>query len=222
MLARTVWLFEKIVMFNVLALIAAIMLPAQAGTTAPGFVKINSIDGLFTASSSKIARIKDEVNFISDYSFNYDMRLNQHLSGDRIILITSPGGDSDAGNDMIDAIEKEKSTGVRIVCVVKNFAHSMAFNILTHCDVRTATPKAEMLVHKLAWSFLGSIRLTANNLRKKAAVLDKFDEPYREANAKAMHLTLKEYDFYADKETQWTAEDLLSMGYLNYIVIIEK
>lgn len=138
------------------------------------------------------------------------------IPGPRTIYIDSLGGALDSGQNIIDMMEVEKAHGVRMVCIVKGEATSMAFNILTHCDARYATRKSRFLVHKAAigaWD--PTLRGTAKNLRKEANELERADEPYRQANCAAMHLTLAEYDDNADQERTWTADELVRSGYLN-------
>lgn len=138
------------------------------------------------------------------------------LPGPRVIVIDSLGGYLDSGQQIIDMMEAEKAHGVRLVCVVQKEATSMAFNILTHCDIRLASPKARFLVHNAAlggWD--SNERATAKNLRKEANMLDRENQPYRDANCTAMHLTLKEYDDAADEEKTWTTQELIKIGYLS-------
>lgn len=143
------------------------------------------------------------------------------LSGDRAIVINSNGGSVDLGATFIKAMAEEKiEGGGRIVCVVTGMAHSMAFNILTFCDVRLATKGSKMLVHKVR-ALVPRVLLTAAELRTIADGIDKTDAPYRKANAAAMHLTLKEYDTAADSERVWTAEELLKLKYIQDIVTVQ-
>jgi ATP-dependent protease ClpP protease subunit len=135
------------------------------------------------------------------------------LPGERVIILNSPGGDVTEGQKIINLLELERAMGVRMICIVDRNAHSMAFNILTHCDVRMATEGAGMVVHKCRTFVFGIAR--AKELRRLADAMDKVDEPYRRANSKAMKLTLKEYDKYADAETNWKAVTLLARGYLH-------
>lgn len=148
---------------------------------------------------------------------------NSNLPGDRVVIINSPGGDVVAGQVLIDELKIEKLSGTRIVCVAINNAHSMAFNLLSFCDVRLATAKSTMIVHKIEYSMIPpEMRGTAKNLRKMAAVLDVMDEPYIVQNSAMMHLDRRHYDMYADAQNCWTAEQLLIMGYLQGIAIVGK
>jgi ATP-dependent protease ClpP protease subunit len=175
-------------------------------------------------STDKVAHITGEINQEMLYKFSTEMLTTALIPGDRLIIINSPGGEVDTGNTMLRIIETERSLGVRTVCVVLGGASSMAFNILTHCDVRVALPRSHFLVHKVAAGIMYPYdgRLTAKYLRKAAREMDKIDEPFRRANAAAMGLSLKQYDYYADNETMWTDTKLLIMGYLNYIGFVTK
>lgn len=145
-----------------------------------------------------------------------------NIPGDRVVVIDSPGGDVDAGQKLITVLLLEHALGTRIVCVVHNNAHSMGFNILSFCDVKLATAKSTMVVHKIAFGMIPpGIRGTALNLREMARELDLADEPYILQNSKMMHLDRKHYNMYANRENRWTAEQLLAMGYLDGIATVK-
>lgn len=144
---------------------------------------------------------------------------------DLVIIINSPGGSVEFGQQIIDAVEQIRAnTHKRVVCMVNGDASSMGFNLLTHCDVRLSTAHSRMVVHKIEWAGACEIqqRHTAKFYRAIAEYLDQVDEPYRQANAKAMHLDLWDYDHFADQETDWTPGLLKTIGYLHGIATIEK
>lgn len=180
-----------------------------------------SKDANIDINTKKIVRIYGTIDYQSLQTFTKDMDRAQTLYGDIVILIKSPGGMADVGQKMIDAIHKEQIAGIRVICLVDSYASSMAFNILTNCDVRLMTPGSLSLVHKIAVRDINA-RMTAHNLRIVADVLEKDDERYRQANALAMHLSLEKYDSYADRETYWLAFTLLRMGYLHGLAYVKK
>lgn len=169
--------------------------------------------------TNKVAHIFGPITAASEAEFEMQMILTAGIPGDRVIEIDSPGGEVEAGNRMLHLLEKEQEAGVKLTCVVLHQASSMAFNILTHCDARLAMPRAKMLVHKVAAGnvFLGE-RMTAHRMREIAHDLDEADAPFRRDNAIAMHLSLRDYDLFADNETVWSANTLLKMHYLNGII----
>lgn len=163
--------------------------------------KVTHVDGIITSSSAT--------------SYMLQTIATQNIPGARVVIIDSPGGVVSAGQSMINQMEEEKAKGVKQICVVSKEASSAAFNLLTHCDVRLAVPDAHMLVHKIfLWEWPLRMKVSAKNLRDVADDLDLADEPYRQANSKAMMLTLKDYDKYADAETVWSTRVLLEMHYL--------
>lgn len=172
----------------------------------------------YQIDTQKVAHV---IGFIDDMSatvFLAEMQATESLEGDRLIFIDSPGGSVSSGNYMIAAIDREKASGVKVTCVVGKLAASMAFNLLTHCDVRIADTRSVLLFHKVE---IGGrppgVRMTAENLRKIAELLDEMDEPFRVANASALGMSLEEYDFYANHETYWNSKVLFRLGYLNDI-----
>jgi ATP-dependent protease ClpP protease subunit len=148
-----------------------------------------------------------------EVSVEIQQRQTKDLPGARRVIIESGGGSVDSGYRIIKTLEAEH---VPLVCVVLHAAHSMAFNILSHCTVRLATEDATFVVHKVAKGGIpDGVRLTALNARRLADELEKVDEPLSEYNARAMHLNMKDYSKFADAERRWTAQELLSMHYLD-------
>jgi ATP-dependent protease ClpP protease subunit len=172
--------------------------------------------------TSKIAHLEGMVDDKMLAVFKAEVLADSWIPGDQVIIINSLGGYLDSGEEIIKIMKTEKAKGIRLVCAVEGEATSMAFNILTNCDVRLATKESRFLVHKAAiGGWPTEIRGTAKNLREAANELDRYDEPYAEANRKAMHLSRKEYDDNADEERTWFAPKLLEMGYLQGIVKIK-
>lgn len=178
---------------------------------------LTSSDKSLDLDTKKVVVIDTDIDEAASVKFLLQMAITSVLPGPRIIVIDSDGGSVPAGQTMIDIMEAEKAIGVKMVCVVTERAHSMAFNILTHCDVRLASPKSKFVVHKMAIRELippYGTRLTAKELRKIADDMDKSEIPYRRDNAQAMHLSFKQYDVYTDSETMWSGKILKRMGYL--------
>jgi ATP-dependent protease ClpP protease subunit len=165
----------------------------------------------------KISHIERQFDYELLKKFEKEVSNTTKLPGDRVILINSPGGSTDIGQRMVDLINYEKKKGIKIICVVEHYAHSMAFNFLSNCDVRLAVPRSFCVVHKMEWRGVDQeqSRHTAVFFRRAADYLDRADEPFRQRNAHTMGLSLKEYDYYAENETAWTADSLYVMGYLH-------
>ena len=197
------------------ALLASLLISTNAAADKTIY-QVKSTEADINVLTDKVAHIIGEVNYFSFRSFQREMAATATAPGERLIVIDSTGGYCSYGDKMIELLERERERGITIICFVREKAHSMAFNFLTHCDIRLSTPDSSMLVHKIAYSMLsGRGRLTAKKLREIADELDKDDEKYRIANSKAMGLTLEEYDSYADADTYWTTEDLIRMKYLH-------
>lgn len=173
-------------------------------------------------NSEKLATLYGAVDEDTYRIFARQMEETSHLPGHRLIVINSPGGMVYYGQLMIDMMHKEQARGVKMICKVDGQVSSMAFNLLSHCDVRLATRKSFGVVHKIAavgiCGYDSPERCTARNLRKQAEMLDQGDEPYRQKNAEMMNLSLKEYDVLADNETFWTAAQLFRIGYLHDVL----
>lgn len=200
-----------------LASLFALLIPSHASAAI-----LKDESGKVIIDTQKVAHIETTVTPKSAERFVKEMESTKDIAGPRLIIINSPGGFVDAGKEMLDKIGEEKAKGVKIVCYVKSRAHSMAFNILTNCDSRYASAKALMLVHKIRLMRMPDMNLTGKNLRKLADELDEGDEPYRQANAKAMNMKIEEYDSFADDEITWRSSTLLRMGYLHGLATLDN
>lgn len=168
--------------------------------------------------TQKVSKILQPIGKRAEEVYRKSVESTLFMPGERIVLIDSPGGDVAEGNKIVALMELEKALGTKMVCVVLRDAHSMAFNILTHCNVRLMVKGSTSVVHKCATNvfYFGTVR--AKELKELARALDKADAPFRRDNAKAMHLSLRRYDYYADKETRWSAERLKKIKYLDGIM----
>jgi len=71
-----------------------------------------------------------------------------------LVRIQSPGGSVFAGFDMARDIEE---SNVPVICVVDQYAASMAFYILQACDVRVMTDRSIIMGHQVATSSQGQL-----------------------------------------------------------------
>ena len=170
------------------------------------------------APKAKVAHLSGVVDQYSLEVFDREMQEASKLPGTLTIIIDSPGGSYSDGQEMIKILEKEKARGTKIVCVVPDHAHSMAFNFFTRCPIRVAARKAVFVAHKVALGWLppGPVRYTGPVLMRIAKQLYRLDRPFRKANAKAMHLSFKQYDKAAAKDRMWSAKELKRLHYLTY------
>lgn len=175
-------------------------------------------------NTAKVASIYGSISGDVADNFALQYLLTADFPGDRVIVIDSPGGLAAEGSAMIKTMEAEQSRGVHQICVVLRQASSMAFNFLTRCDLRLALPKAKLLMHKIAAGAVecAAYRCTSRHLREQAIRLEKLDEPFRRANARALGMSLKDYDLFCDNEHTWSAETLLKRGYLHGIASVNE
>lgn len=137
--------------------------------------------------------------------------LIHELPGPTLVIISSGGGSVDSGKRIIEILGKLGSN----ICVANQFAHSMAFNIMTSCTVRLATPGTHMVAHKISvMPDLEQTRLTAKAMREEADQLDKTDAYWDERNSKALHLEIPAYNKFAERDHAWTVPELMVRGYL--------
>lgn len=184
-------------------------------------VRAARVSGSYSLETNKVVVIAGGIDDAMVNSVYIQLAISKGLPGDRLVIIRSPGGSITSGRRIIKMLEEEKArTGKKLVCVVVGGAHSMAFSILTHCDVRLATPGSTSVVHKAAAYGLDEERqrMTAIQLRKIAEELDKSDREIAAENQAAMLLDPATYDKNANAEKEWTAKELLNLKYLHGIV----
>jgi ATP-dependent protease ClpP protease subunit len=206
-------------MLKTLTILALLLFPSQA--IAEHLVSKEAHIDLHT---DRVLRIDGPINQQSLFKFEKQYFDTLSSTGPRLVIINSGGGEVGAGLRMIELLEAEKAAGFKLICVVEDSAHSMAFNLLTHCDVRLAKRTSKMLVHKIAIAGVVNpfIRITAKTLREIAKALEQADEGFRQDNARAMHLTLGDYDLFANAERMWLSPKLLKLGYLQGYYYLEK
>lgn len=208
------------------AILAAALIALLAPSTSWA-IHVRSLEAGIDIQTEKVAHVTGEVNAASLMKFGAEVLQTLKLDGDLVILINSPGGHTDTGQIMSNMVEAERQMHIRTVCVVTGEAASMAFNFLTHCDVRLAVQDAHLLFHKIAnlypcsEKYIGP-RMTATTLRAEADELDKIDAVFDAPNAKALHMKMPEYNAHAEKETDWEAPALVKRGYLQGIAEVLK
>lgn len=171
--------------------------------------------------TEKVTEISGPIDPQRGMIFELKQLMTTPIPGDRIILIDSVGGYVNVGRRMIDAMLMERAAlGTKMVCVVTREADSMAFNFLSFCDVRLSVANATFLFHKVEGPLPDGIRSTPQNLRRLAKDLEHEDEPYKQQNMKMLHMSSHDYDLFADEETIWRAEILVTRGYLDGIAVI--
>jgi ATP-dependent protease ClpP protease subunit len=181
-------------------------------------VPVTTIKGV-NLDTAKVVHIEGEMVPDMIYRVATELTLTHGIPGPRVVYISSPGGYIDVGNMITKMLLSEQQKGTKMVCVVIGNASSAAFNLLSHCDIRLATPESHFTVHHDAVGGLDpEVRWTAKNLRNLADDIDKDDEEASALNAIKMGLSRPDYELYADHERAWTAQELLLMGYLQGFV----
>lgn len=191
---------------------------AHPTTAYAGLVHIANAQAGVDIRTDKVIHILGEIEQPMQQRFRDEMASLSRTPGDVIILINSPGGDADIGLDMIDQIKSEQAKGRKFICVAIENAHSMAFNLLTHCDVRLATSNTTFLMHKVRQRVSKDVNYTALMFKHEMEELQKTDAKFDGPNMKALGLSEHDYNLYADEETVWLAQTLLAKHYLQGFV----
>jgi len=145
-----------------------------------GYVK-----GVITSQSSKkIIRYLNE---------RRDAKKNAFL------VIDSNGGSVVAGLRILRAMDEVKSETTRVHCAVKGHAISMAFAILSNCDVKVADPHSVLMFHNVRL-FLQFYVLRAVDAKRLFENLERFDTHLAALIAPVLGIDLKKYKKLADDE----------------------
>lgn len=185
-----------------------------------------------TVTTTKVVSLTGDIDdrsrdrFLSEY-FNV-----KHMSGPLYVFIDSVGGHVRDGAAMILVLDAERQLGNKVICVVDGKASSMAFNTLTHCTERYATIRSKFVVHPVASTINCAThkderrskelfeRCTAKNLRVLADSIQEEENAFSIPNATMMHLSLDDYELYADNERTWLTYQLIDNKYLNDTAIM--
>jgi len=91
------------------------------------------------------------------------------------IVLNSPGGAVIPGMMFISKMRAVRDLGIRIECYVLDVAASMAFQILTECDSRSALNTSFLLWHPVRVGVMGVVTAsTAAELQEDLSAMDKF------------------------------------------------
>lgn len=188
--------------------------------------QVHSPEANVYLTTGRVAYLTGYITPVQALNFTLALSATSHLPGPRVLVIDSPGGSVTAGKEELDALLEEKTrTHEKLVCVVTGAAMSMAFNILTRCDVRLAVPGAAFLFHDISAGVLSDsagFRLTRTMLRMIADDLESVGESYRRWNAWALRMKLKEYDEAAERDLTWEPSELLERKYLHGMATVKQ
>lgn len=90
------------------------------------------------------------------------LRLSEESKKPIYVLVNSFGGSVFAGIGFVQAIDRVKTRGVKVKCVVTGSAMSMATHILSACSHRYALPTSLIMWHPMAM-YAMFIKLTEEN-----------------------------------------------------------
>ena len=131
------------------------------------------------------------------------------------LVINSPGGSIFVGNMIINAMYQLQEQGVKINCLVTNFAMSMAMQIYLHCDNRYALPAASFLWHRARVILPQNATVTAPLAAKLAEGLQREDTQALKDLKFFMYTmdpTVLEYHFEAESVVAAADLDRLTKG----------
>lgn len=122
------------------------------------------------------------------------------------IVIDSPGGIVDFGQEFIDAMAKLKSRDVELVCVAKE-AQSMGMAIFNACTTRYAVKDSVLMWHSV-WT--SARKLNWEDAEEVAKRLKKADEQVLSPIEHELCLTHEEFETSRKAEKGWSGPELSS------------
>ena len=133
------------------------------------------------------------------------------------LVINSPGGSVIAGMFFLNRMSALRDRGTTFNCYVLDVAASMAFQILTQCDSRSALPTSFLLWHGVR---VGSADVTAKSALSLSRDLARMDELILFQLDQSLDLSADSIRFHFDQETLWSGLSLhtrdpsfLDLGY---------
>jgi len=136
------------------------------------------------------------------------------------IFINSPGGSVIAGGMFIQVMDRVKSTGVEIRCVVEGMAASMAMHIFANCSKRYAYETSLLLWHP-AYRYVRGAAITEKVAERISKQIKLLTELYEKRLKKALALEDEIYYEYYYSEyfvTAWR----LRMLTPNFLSIVDN
>ncbi len=198
------------------------------GFTTNAFSEMYEVSGIhsdFYFKTNKVIHIDREINKELKQSVDKDLLLTLGIPGNMLVLIDSPGGSISYGDDIIDILNHHRTLGIKIICVVTREASSMAFNILSTCDLRLAVERSTLMFHEVSDGDILESKhgwLTAKKLRALAKQLEEDTQEYKTINLKHLKMSSKDYDLYSENERDWRAKELYNLKYLHDLVVLKK
>lgn len=172
-------------------------------------------------SNPEFVILAGEITPVTAISFAMNLEVRRPPIDDVKVLINSPGGRTDAGDKMLVALRRY-ARDKKLICYGTGTVASMAFNIMSQCDVRIGAAHTEFMMHDPYRSYdvkgQESFTRTYKQMKEDLADLAGDVMRYREINRKALGLTKKQIDIISDKgDKEYTSQELLANGWLNRI-----
>lgn len=81
------------------------------------------------------------------------------------ILIDSPGGSVFGSMSLLQAVERVKTRGTKVICTVQGMAMSMAMHLMAACSENYILPTSLLMYHPVSVSYF-QVRLTEDSSRE--------------------------------------------------------
>jgi ATP-dependent Clp protease protease subunit len=133
------------------------------------------------------------------------------------MLINSPGGSVIDGLAIVDIMRESRC---RIITVGNGMQASMGSILLAAGDERKMTKNGQLLVHQIMGGAAGGTQHTDFELN--AAHMGKLHEDLKSVYVEFTGLNHKYWDLVGERDTWFTAEQALKIGYITGIVKNEK
>lgn len=129
------------------------------------------------------------------------------------LMINSPGGEVDAGFDLINQMKYLKADkNVKIYCGIHSFAASMAADIQAFCTETYATRRSKILFHQIGY---GNLSGNATDLDDYSSLLSRENQEINAEIAEALGITVAEYVEKTRRNWILTATEAAKIGMID-------
>lgn len=191
----------------------------------PNYSSDFDIDAVLTENSFSQRRIHLWGEIDSALALGIIEQFNYHHHKDNkkpiILVIHSPGGDTDAAMSIVDEMETIKDSGVQLITVAVGMAYSAGAMILAMGTkgCRFAKPNASIMLHPCSYSLSYDY---ASYQQRLSEFLKKNTDELNKKVGEACGYTEKNYNKFLkdiDKGLWMTAEEAVNYGVVDAILI---
>lgn len=190
-------------------------------------IEVVSSTGLFNVKTSKVLRITGTFEHTMATRAITQIGIEMRRKEPRLVIIDSPGGDTDAGDKIAEALYLEaQATGQPIWCYNAGHAYSMGFNLMSLCHYRLSGQNATFFFHHVGLPgtyFDPKQTYSGSELIEIGRELLIDDLKYSWHNSKTLGITPKRYfELAKGGGSAFKTDPLLKCGWLDDLAVLKE